>query len=151
MLVGNGSGGCCDCGDPEAFNPGTPRCGIHVVSTPDKEIPPLPQEIRGFLKETIQTALDFVIDVFSTTPLAKEDAEESRCNENAEWAELDYGILSQQDEKEYGDWIRPFTMMEHTLTTTSSHNYAVSTRCDMKEEGIWQQLSRLTISDANRS
>ena len=46
MLVGNGSGGCCDCGDPEAFHAGAPRCGIHIASTPDADPPPIPDEVR---------------------------------------------------------------------------------------------------------
>ena len=105
MLVGNGSGGCCDCGDPEAFNPGAPRCGIHVVSTPDREIPPLSPEICYSIKETIETAMDFAIDIFSTTPLIKEEINEDTCNETAEWAELNYDIPSPCDEKQYGDWV----------------------------------------------
>ena len=105
MLVGNGSGGCCDCGDPEAFNPGAPRCGIHVISIPDRETAPLSPEIRYSIKETIETAMDFAIDIFSTTPLIKEEINEDMCNETAEWAELNYDIPSPCDEKQYGDWV----------------------------------------------
>ena len=105
MLVGNGSGGCCDCGDPEAFAPGSPRCGIHVISTPDREAPPLSPEIRHSIKETIETALDFVIDIFSTTPLLREEINEADCARTAEWGELNYKVTSSQDERQFGDWI----------------------------------------------
>src|SRR5271170_6335777 len=92
MLIGNGSGGCCDCGDPEAFNSKAPRCGIHVISTPDRETSPLAPEIRASIKETMETALDFVIDIFTTSPLIKEESlDPVVCNSFADWAELGYG------------------------------------------------------------
>src|SRR5438046_1927282 len=105
MLVGNGSGGCCDCGDPEAFNPRAPRCGIHVISTPDRETPPLSLEIRNSIKETMETAMDFAIDIFSTTPMIKEEVDEDTSVVIADWAEFNYDIPSPCDEKQYGDWI----------------------------------------------
>jgi hypothetical protein len=105
MLVGNGSGGCCDCGDPEAFKTGAPRCGLHIISTPDRETPPLSPEIRGYIRETIETTLDFVIDIFSTTPLAKEEMFTAHCTETARWAQLDYEVTFNNDEEEFGDWV----------------------------------------------
>lgn len=105
MLVGNGSGGCCDCGDPEAFNPGAPRCGIHVISSPDRETAPLPDEIRLSIKETIETALDFFIDVFTPTPLVKDDMSEKMCDAFEEWSRLDYENLRPEEEMDHGDWV----------------------------------------------
>ena len=116
MLVGNGSGGCCDCGDPEAFYPSAPRCGIHVVSTPDKELPPIPDNVRQSIREVMESALDFLIDVFSTTPLEKIEITEDDCNHAAKWAQLNYEFDSPHDEKDYGDWIL-------TLYNDESHSY----------------------------
>jgi|SRR5579862_7982607 hypothetical protein len=106
MLVGNGSGGCCDCGDPEAFNPGAPRCGIHVISSPDRETPPLPNEIRESIKETMETALDFVIDIFSTTPMTKEEVDEAYCIDMAIESQIQYPDVEGDDEEsEEGAWV----------------------------------------------
>jgi len=106
MLVGNGSGGCCDCGDPEAFNPGAPRCGIHVISTPDREVPPLPDEIRDAIKETMEAALDFVIDVYSTMPMKKDEVDESYCIDMAIESQLRYPDVEGNDkESDGGAWV----------------------------------------------
>jgi len=105
MLVGNGSGGCCDCGDPEAFNPGAPRCGIHVISTPDREVPPLPAEIRHSIKETIETALDFVIDIFSTTPMSKGEINEPQCIDIEIESRLRYPDVQSDQDDDYGAWV----------------------------------------------
>jgi hypothetical protein len=105
MLVGNGSGGCCDCGDPEAFNSGAPQCGIHVISSPDRESAPLPDEIRTSIKETMETALDFFIDVFTPTPLIKDDMTDKMCDAFEEWSRLDYENLSPELENNHGDWV----------------------------------------------
>ena len=116
MLVGNGSGGCCDCGDPEAFHAGAPRCGIHVASAPDADPPPIPDEVRESIKETMETALDFFIDVLSTTPLEKIEINEDDCNQATKWAHLNYELDSPHNEKEYGDWIL-------TLYNDEIHSY----------------------------
>ena len=127
MLVGNGSGGCCDCGDPEAFNSGAPRCGIHITSTPDRESPPLPPEIRNSIKATMETALDFAIDIFSTTPLIKDEITEAKCTETAEWAELRYEVTSPQKENEFGDWIVVLYNDEvHSYPDVISHLHRVN-------------------------
>jgi len=105
MLVGNGSGGCCDCGDPESFKPGAPHCGIHVPSSPDEELPSLPDEFRQSIKETMETALDFFIDVFTPTPMIKEDMCEKMCVAFEEWSRLDYENLSPGQENDHGDWV----------------------------------------------
>lgn len=116
MLVGNGSGGCCDCGDPEAFHTGAPRCGIHVVSAPDREARPPADDLRHSIRETMETAIDFAIDVFSTSPLVKEEITEEKCRENAEWSQLLYGGISTDYEEDYGDWVL-------TLYNDENHSY----------------------------
>jgi hypothetical protein len=105
MLVGNGSGGCCDCGDPEAFNSGAPRCGIHVTSSPDRESASLPDEIKSSIKKTMEAALDFFIDVFTPTPLIKDDMTDEMCDAFEEWSRLNYENLSPEVENNYGDWV----------------------------------------------
>jgi len=128
MLVGNGSGGCCDCGDPEAFHVGAPRCGIHVVSTPDQDHPPVPDEVRESIKETMATALDFFIDVLSTTTLERDEVNVDDCNQAAKWGQLNY--VPQKDEMDVGDWVV-------TLYNDEVHSY----------NDVTLQLSRL---DAER-
>lgn len=105
MLVGNGSGGCCDCGDPEAFHVGAPRCGIHVVSTADQDPAPIPDEVRESIKETMETALDFFIDILSTTTLEKIEVNEDDCNQAAKWGQLNYELDVPHDEEDFGDWV----------------------------------------------
>jgi len=106
MLVGQGLGGCCDCGDPEAFNPGAPRCGIHVVSESEHEdTPRLPQQVINSMKETIETALDFVIDVFSYLPLMAEDVDDFVCDSFERQSRLHYSCTSMPQESDFGDWI----------------------------------------------
>jgi E3 ubiquitin-protein ligase UBR1 len=104
MLVGEGTGGCCDCGDPEAFHPSAPRCGIHVV-VPEREVQPLPEDLRRSIWETMATALDFAIDIFSTTPMMKEEVKEDVCKRNAEESQLVYAPSQHKEQEDYGDWI----------------------------------------------
>jgi Putative zinc finger in N-recognin (UBR box)/ATP-dependent Clp protease adaptor protein ClpS len=105
MLVGHGSGGCCDCGDPEAFHPDAPRCGIHVISQPEYVADLLPQDVLDSMKETFETALDFVIDVFSYVPLLAEDVDEFVCESFEEQAKLRYSCTSDEQELDSGDWV----------------------------------------------
>lgn len=118
VLIGNGSGGCCDCGDPEAFNPTAPRCAIHVP-VPEEQSTPVPDDVKSSIAETIATAIDFVIDVFSTMPLTHSEANERECYETANWAELNYeGHQLKDDPKRgLGDWIL-------TLYNDEKHSYA---------------------------
>jgi hypothetical protein len=117
MLVGQGSGGCCDCGDPEAFNPGAPRCGIHVISKPVQVGPRLPQEIIDSMKETFETALDFVIDVFSFIPMQAEDVDDFVCNSYEDQARLKYSCTDYHQESDFGDWVV-------VLYNDEDHSYA---------------------------
>lgn len=63
-----GSGGCCDCGDPEAWKvPGS--CTVHSVREPDDEIKtPLPDELMDAIRKTIATVLEMIICTFDNTP-----------------------------------------------------------------------------------
>jgi E3 ubiquitin-protein ligase UBR1 len=116
MLVGNGSGGCCDCGDPEAFNPGSPRCGIHVASTPDRQPPLLPAEVRESIKETMETALDFIIDVFSHTPMTKLEISDDWCAHIQDLSRLLYPEIPPEEEDEPDGWVL-------ILYNDESHSY----------------------------
>ncbi|KAI9727261.1 MAG: hypothetical protein M1828_006880 [Chrysothrix sp. TS-e1954] len=74
----SGSGGCCDCGDEEAWVRTVP-CSIHSPRTEDGptsqskgkgKLPgvELPQELKNSIRSTIATALDYICDVFSCAP-----------------------------------------------------------------------------------
>lgn len=69
--ISKGGGGCCDCGDPEAWNREVP-CSIHTrhnstsMEDADHDLPtPIDQNLQDSLTGTISAALDYVIDVLS--------------------------------------------------------------------------------------
>lgn len=67
-----GGGGCCDCGDPEAWARPV-ICTIHTEHVADHSTSTMlgprdssvPQEFRESIEGTISAALDYVIDIFS--------------------------------------------------------------------------------------
>ncbi|CAG8598717.1 10072_t:CDS:10 [Funneliformis mosseae] len=74
--VNSGSGGCCDCGDPEAWKLPV-HCSYHSLdySSPDssefekiqyEEI--LPHDLLNPIHNTISTVLDFMLDTLSASP-----------------------------------------------------------------------------------
>ncbi|KAL0086621.1 hypothetical protein F4703DRAFT_1735362 [Phycomyces blakesleeanus] len=78
--ISRGSGGCCDCGDPEAWK--TPlECTIHSPNVPgksaadgsssgcktDPEEPIDPLLIKS-IKQTIEVVLDYILETFATSP-----------------------------------------------------------------------------------
>ncbi|KAL9542746.1 hypothetical protein MBANPS3_008455 [Mucor bainieri] len=77
IWISRGAGGCCDCGDPEAWK--IPLvCAIHSPST-DATIPntgaqalePLssvPAAILQSVRETITVVLDYILETFATSP-----------------------------------------------------------------------------------
>ncbi|KAJ1658268.1 E3 ubiquitin-protein ligase ubr1 [Dispira simplex] len=66
--VNSGTGGCCDCGDPEAWR--VPIvCKYHSLR-PDQEVPQareVPEHIIPGMKATIATVLDFMLGTFCTS------------------------------------------------------------------------------------
>ncbi|ORX55573.1 hypothetical protein DM01DRAFT_1382719 [Hesseltinella vesiculosa] len=94
--ISPGSGGCCDCGDPEAWKAPL-QCQIHAVdpeamlaSTANhEELQRAEPELHSAMRETIATVLDFLLDTFTLAPeevvlptsteqLLKEDRNERR-------------------------------------------------------------------------
>ncbi|BFZ64949.1 E3 ubiquitin-protein ligase ubr1 [Saitoella coloradoensis] len=78
LSVNGGSGGCCDCGDLEAWKQPL-KCAIHsadVEPTPSEEVAdpmakdptPIPDELKDAIRRTIGQALDFMLDVISCSP-----------------------------------------------------------------------------------
>ena len=75
-------GGCCDCGDKEAWKvPGT--CKIHcassstTTSTPQTPTPePLPIHLQTSLGQTISTCLDFISSCFAQIPRSQKTPED---------------------------------------------------------------------------
>jgi hypothetical protein len=53
----------------------------------------------------MQTALDFVIDVFSTTPMSKEEIDAAYCFDRAIESQLDYPKGGTENDMEQGDWV----------------------------------------------
>lgn len=65
-----GSGGCCDCADPEAWKVPL-QCEIHTEccsSEDEKSLPSLPEDIVESIRSTVQTVLDYILDVFTLAP-----------------------------------------------------------------------------------
>ncbi|KAI4115856.1 MAG: hypothetical protein LQ345_003622 [Seirophora villosa] len=70
----SGNGGCCDCGDPEAW--ATPvDCAIHAADThhakyagKTKAGPQLPDELLESISMTVGRAFDYICDVISCSP-----------------------------------------------------------------------------------
>ncbi|KAL8759000.1 MAG: hypothetical protein Q9199_001088 [Rusavskia elegans] len=68
----SGNGGCCDCGDPEAWK-STVICAIHAEDSSKstgkaKEAPQLPDELLESIKMTIGRTFDYICDVVSCSP-----------------------------------------------------------------------------------
>jgi hypothetical protein len=53
----------------------------------------------------METALDFFIDVFTPTPLVKDDMNEKMCDAFEEWSRLNYENLPPELENYHGDWV----------------------------------------------
>lgn len=66
MSINGGSGGCCDCGDPEAWRVEM-RCKYHFSELPVESIvqPTVPIEIEKNIRSTVSNVLDFILDVMS--------------------------------------------------------------------------------------
>lgn len=72
VSLSQGGGGCCDCGDPEAWDRPV-ICSIHTEHAADHStsgpLPSpnstIPQDFRDSIEATVSAALDYVIDVFS--------------------------------------------------------------------------------------
>ncbi|KAF9932455.1 hypothetical protein FBU30_008158 [Linnemannia zychae] len=70
--VNNGGGGCCDCGDPEAWKVEL-DCVYHSAKhIPQGESDPknleYPPEVIASIRQTIAAVLDFIIDTMTTSP-----------------------------------------------------------------------------------
>ncbi|KAG4303586.1 hypothetical protein PCK1_000104 [Pneumocystis canis] len=76
MNLNTKGGGCCDCGDPDAWKVDI-NCSIHSqkASNHDKlfsksleELSDIPKELSTYIEMTIERALDYVLDVLSCSP-----------------------------------------------------------------------------------
>ena len=77
VSLSQGSSGCCDCGDPEAWVKPI-NCSIHAPLAPDRKggkdkgrspaKPALPVSLQQSIRFTISRALDYICDVFSCSP-----------------------------------------------------------------------------------
>ncbi|KAI4182681.1 MAG: hypothetical protein LQ346_006533, partial [Caloplaca aetnensis] len=68
----SGNGGCCDCGDPEAWKSPV-ICGIHATNSSTsagkaKAHPELPDELLDSIRMTIGRTFDYICDVISCSP-----------------------------------------------------------------------------------
>ncbi|KAL8911444.1 MAG: hypothetical protein Q9171_003377 [Xanthocarpia ochracea] len=68
----SGNGGCCDCGDPEAWTSPV-ICAIHAEDPSKsagkaKEDPQLPEELLESIKMTVGRTFDYICDVISCSP-----------------------------------------------------------------------------------
>ena len=76
VYLSEGSSGCCDCGDEEAWNRPM-KCGIHTplergqdgnASATGQSPSPLPLELQDSIRRTIARIFDYMCDVFSCAP-----------------------------------------------------------------------------------
>jgi E3 ubiquitin-protein ligase UBR1 len=75
VSLSNGHSGCCDCGDPEAWNVPV-HCSIHSADMPEDSHntgkaridTALPPDLVESIKMTISKCLDFLVDVWSCSP-----------------------------------------------------------------------------------
>ncbi|KAJ3284110.1 hypothetical protein HK104_010088, partial [Borealophlyctis nickersoniae] len=79
FAIAAGSGGCCDCGDPEAWKVPI-QCKYHAPAPKEEQTTesklnasavkptPLPEGLVYCMRSTIATVLDFVIDTFADSP-----------------------------------------------------------------------------------
>jgi hypothetical protein len=90
MSISPGAGGCCDCGDPEAWKVPV-ICGIHSIeaadqsekeedkenlssgstspgATPRQLAESVPSDLKDSIRGTISGVLDFIIETLSTSP-----------------------------------------------------------------------------------
>lgn len=72
MSINGGSGGCCDCGDPEAWRLEM-CCKYHFTKDKVEEMeqPVVPTAVLNSIRSTVASCLDFILDVMSH---AKESA-----------------------------------------------------------------------------
>ncbi|KAF9983097.1 hypothetical protein BGZ65_002187 [Modicella reniformis] len=80
--VNAGGGGCCDCGDPEAW-----KVDLECIYHSAKNSPPgendtknldYPPEVAASIRRTIATVLDFIIDTMTTSPENMNGTRESK-------------------------------------------------------------------------
>lgn len=125
ISISSGNSGCCDCGDPEAWNIPV-HCTIHTdhetlgtagIAGKGKakdERQPLPAELQTSIRMTVSRVLDFMCDVFSCSPehlrLAKtkarvlRDEQTSRFNsryysDDAGEEPVEFAVILWNDEK----------------------------------------------------
>lgn len=73
IFISQGNGGCCDCGDDEAFRIPV-NCAIHTdlkgKDREDEEKPQskVPEDLKEAVRVTIARAMDFMLDVISCSP-----------------------------------------------------------------------------------
>ncbi|KAL8968798.1 MAG: hypothetical protein Q9183_002300, partial [Haloplaca sp. 2 TL-2023] len=72
ITTSGGNGGCCDCGDPEAWRKPV-NCAIHAADSPASagdggEKPQLPDELLQSIRMTIGRVFDYMCDVISCSP-----------------------------------------------------------------------------------
>ncbi|KAF2233049.1 hypothetical protein EV356DRAFT_449147 [Viridothelium virens] len=127
-----GNSGCCDCGDPEAWNRPV-FCNIHSIREGDRgtstwkgkgrEEKELPEDLKQSIRITIARALDYLCDVFSCSPeqlrlpkteeSIREDERRSRLNtrwygvgDNAQDGDVEFALILWNDEKHTVDDVR---------------------------------------------
>ncbi|QSL64805.1 hypothetical protein MERGE_002107 [Pneumocystis wakefieldiae] len=75
MSLNTRGGGCCDCGDPDAWKVDI-NCSLHSQKTSNynklidknSELLNIPNELSTYIEMTIERALDYVLDVLSCSP-----------------------------------------------------------------------------------
>ncbi|KAI7893972.1 uncharacterized protein EV154DRAFT_119270 [Mucor mucedo] len=143
--VSPGSGGCCDCGDPEAWKVPL-QCKIHTSDKsntyndePGSERSPLNPELVTAIRSTIASVLNFLLDTFALAPdeVALNSSTEDLVRENQEQRNIlsRLGIPSQLPNEE-GD-----TNMENIIDST-----AVEEDVDMDKENSSNRISPVNTS-----
>jgi E3 ubiquitin-protein ligase UBR1 len=65
--VGTSGGGCCDCGDPEAWKRDI-CCPFHQKISSKDNVEPIPKEILDLVRDRVALLFDFILDVLDYSP-----------------------------------------------------------------------------------
>lgn len=79
ISISRGTGGCCDCGDPEAWKhplyckihslvPSDPSSTTHLPRAFTQPLSSVPQPVLNSVRETVSVVIDYILETFATSP-----------------------------------------------------------------------------------
>ena len=132
-------GGCCDCGDKEAWNSNI-KCQFHAWETAAPPSYDLPSDLRGLLESTLNCVVDYIIDTLDYSPeeaVPPVDESSIRGAPNDLHRNGPYAVVVWNDEKHSFDEVTSQLLditdytREHALSLTDKVDGEVSMRHDV--------------------